>query len=176
MPCDCSEGKAEVLKLDDLTDEKKNDKNGCEYTVKLFVCEALKDKHPASRKFSKSAVSPMTQELSDTAFHPFFFDSADFDCVRQCVLNTFGSAGPSGADALHWRRLCTAFGEKSNSLSEALSMKSRQLATAVTDPQRAQALNAFRLIGLDKNLGVRPFNRRNCTQNIFQEHTSYHLV
>ena len=43
--------KIEFLRLDDLT-KQKNYKNGCVYTVKLSLREALKNKHPASRNFS----------------------------------------------------------------------------------------------------------------------------
>ena len=79
--------------------------------MKLSVCKAMKIKHPASLKLSKSAVLTMTRDLSETAFHPNIFGSLDSNCVRWCALNTFGSAGSSGADAFYLRRLCTAFGK-----------------------------------------------------------------
>ena len=54
--------------------------------MKLSVREALKDKHPESFKFPKSADLPMMQDLSYTAFHPNIFDSLESDCVRRCAL------------------------------------------------------------------------------------------
>ena len=97
----------------------------------------------------------MTQDLSDTAFHLIIFDSANSFCFWRCALITFGAAGPSGASDLHWRHLCTAFGTKSDSLCDALAMTSHKLAIAVTDPRVVQTLTASRLIGLDKNRGVK---------------------
>ena len=117
--------------------------------MKLSVRETLKDKHPAFHKFSKSAVLVLKQGLSYTAFHPIIFVSLNSDCLRQCALNTCREPGPSGADALLWEPLCTAFGENSVSLCEALAMTSPQLATAITYPRGLQALTSSRLSVLD---------------------------
>ena len=67
--------------------------------MKLSVSEPLKNKHPVSPKLSKLAVLPQERDLSDAAFHFIFFDSFTPDCIRRCVLNIFGAARPSSANA-----------------------------------------------------------------------------
>ena len=67
----------------------------------------------------------------------------------------FGGARPSGAGALQWRRFRTAFGEKSNSLCEALAMTPRKLATALTDLKKRQALTTSHNNGFEKISGGR---------------------
>ena len=70
--------------------------------MKLSPRDALKDKHPACRKFFELAFIPLAQDLSDTEFHPVMFESLNSDCIR---LNSdalsFGAAGCSVAVALH---------------------------------------------------------------------------
>ena len=53
-------------------------------------------------------------------------------------------------DALCWRRLCTAFGEKSNELCSA------RICTTYVDPTSLKAYTSCRLVPLDKCPGVRP--------------------
>ena len=61
--------------------------------------------------------------VSNVEFHPAVFDSITAETIRKSALYTQGAAGPSGMDALSWRRLCTAFGEKSIITYARLSLK-----------------------------------------------------
>ena len=84
------------------------------------------------------------------------FDSITAETIRNSALHTQGAAGPSGMDALSWRRLCTAFGEKSNNLCSALAAVTRRISTVYVDPSSLVAYTSCRLIPLDKCPGVRP--------------------
>ena len=66
-----------------------------------------------------------------------------------------GAAGPSGVDALGWRRFCTSF-KASCDLCHSLASVARRLCTSYVDPSSLSAFVAGRLIALDKNPGVRP--------------------
>ena len=59
-------------------------------------------------------------------------------------------------DALSWRRLCTAFGQKSNDLCAALRRVAQRISTTFIDPYTLLAYTSCRLIPLDKSPGVRP--------------------
>ena len=59
-------------------------------------------------------------------------------------------------NALSWRRLCTAFGQKSNDLCSALAAVTRRICTTYVDPSCLMAYTSCRLIPLDKCPGVRP--------------------
>ena len=75
------------------------------------VRDILKDKHP-----DPEPVHPkiLLEDAGDDSFHPAIFDNITVESIRTAALHTQGAAGPSGLDALNWRRLCTAFGQKSN--------------------------------------------------------------
>ena len=88
--------------------------------------------------------------------HPVIFDSLDGASIRAAALHTNGSAGPSGLDALCWRRLCTSFQHASNDLCNSLALVARKICTTYVDPQGIAAFTANRLIALDKCPGVRP--------------------
>ena len=73
----------------------------------LTVSEELISKHPIGQPIHPSAVlSFPTPELPS---HPVIFDSLDGASIRAAALHTNGSAGPSGLDALGWRRLALLF-------------------------------------------------------------------
>ena len=55
-----------------------------------------------------------------------------------------------------WRRLCTAFGNSSNDLCQALANVAKRLCTSYINPKFIHAYTACRLIPLDKKPGVRP--------------------
>ncbi len=67
-----------------------------------------------------------------------------------------GAAGPSGMDAIGWRRLCTSFGRASHELCHSLAAAARRLCTSLVEPKCISSLMACRLIALSKNPGVRP--------------------
>ena len=59
-------------------------------------------------------------------------------------------------DADGWRRMCTAFGDASEDLCDALACSARRIATSYINPAALEAFVACRLIPLDKKPGVRP--------------------
>ena len=120
----------------------------------LTVHEELISKHPIGQPIHPSAV--LSFPTSKLPSHPVIFDSLDGASIRTAALHTNGSAGPSGLDALGWRRLCTSFQRASTDLCNSLALVARKICTTYVDPQGVAALTANRLIALDKCPGVRP--------------------
>ena len=96
------------MRLDDVVEKS-------EKTVR----DILKDKHPQPEPPHPDAL--LSTDIVDSDFHPVLFDSITAEAIRKSALLTEGSAGPSGMDAFCWRRLYTAFGEKSNELCSAIA-------------------------------------------------------
>ena len=117
------------------------------------VREVLEDKHPDPRPVHPDVI---VTDIDDDGFHPTIFDNITAESIRVASLHTQGAAGPSGLDALNWRRLCTAFGQKSNDLCAALARVARRIPTAFIDPSTLAAYTSCRLIPLNKCPGVRP--------------------
>ena len=84
------------------------------------------------------------------------FHALDDKAIRQAALRTQGSAGPSGVDAIAWKRWCMSYGRASVGLCKALAAVGRRICMGFVDPSVLMAFNACRLIPLDKNPGVRP--------------------
>ena len=84
------------------------------------------------------------------------FESIDSAAIQKAALNTNGSAGPSGIDAVGWRRLCLSFKHHSIDLCNSLSLVAKKLSTEYVDPAGIDSLIASRLIAIDKRPGVRP--------------------
>ena len=80
----------------------------------------------------------------------------DGDAIRQASLCTNGATGPSGLDALAWKRLCCSFKSAFNNLCTVLASVGRRIASTYVDPEGLVAFVACRLIPLDKCPGVRP--------------------
>ena len=89
-------------------------------------------------------------------FHPILFDQINGGMIRSAALLVNGSAGPSGVDAMGWRRMCTAFHGASKDLCDALAAIARRISTTFVDQSGLAAFIACRLIPLDKQPGVRP--------------------
>ena len=115
------------------------------------VRDVLEEKHPEP----KPAHAETIVSLLNNEFHPIIFESITPEVIK-CALQTQGAAGPSGVDAMHWRRFCTAFGEKSNDLCSTLARFAKRLCTSYVDPVGIMAYTACRLIPLNKCPGVRP--------------------
>ena len=118
------------------------------------VRETLEEKHPEANPVQPEAI--LNENLTSEDFHPIIFDSITAEVIRNSALHTEGAAGPSGLDAMSWRRLCTAFGQKSNDLCCALASFARRICTTYIDPSGLTAYTSCRLIPLDKCPGVRP--------------------
>ena len=116
------------------------------------VREELLKKHPAGQPAYPEILLPLTTP----ATHPVVFDCLDGGVIWSAALRTQGSAGPSGVDAVGWRRLCTSFQNASSELCNSLAMVARKLCTTYVDPQSVAPLTASRLIALDKCPGIRP--------------------
>ena len=118
------------------------------------VLDEFKKKHSVGRPASSAVL--LLPPAQDSAFHPVIFDVLDGAAICSAALQTRGAAGPSGLDALGWRRLCTYFQGACNDLCDDLASVARRLCTSYVDPAGIAALMAGRLIVLDKNPGVRP--------------------
>ena len=120
----------------------------------LTVRDELISKHPIGQPIHPSAVlSSPTLKLPS---RPVIFDSLGGASIRTAALHKHGSAGPSGLDALGWRRLCTSFQRASTDLCNSLALVARKICTTYVDPRGLAALTANRLIALDKCPRVRP--------------------
>ena len=136
-----------ILELDENVDSSKT------------VRDILIEKHPASRDIDDHACVGEGEEPPDREIHPVLlnlFDQLTGESIRAAALRTQGSAGPSGIDAVGWRRLCTGFHRHSSDLCSALAGCARRMCTEYVDPDGLGAFLACRLISLDKNPGVRP--------------------
>ena len=121
-------------------------------TVMTTVHEALLDKHPLGKPPDPSTLlgSP------PGTVNPILFDGLNADAIRSASLRTTGAAGPSGLDAIAWRRLCCVFKSASVTLCFALAAVGHRLCTEAVHPDGLSAFMACRLIPLDKQPGVRP--------------------
>ena len=81
----------------------------------------LSDKHPGGLPADSDSI------VSDEPppVHLVIFDSLDTSCIRSVTLHTEGAAGPSGIDALGWRRMCTSYKSVSNELCQSLAATAR---------------------------------------------------
>ena len=116
------------------------------------VRDILVDKHPPSRPANADSII----NVDPPDVHPILFESLDVSVVKFAALHTSGAAGPSGLDAISWRRLCTSFKTASQELCQSLAQTAYRLCTDLVDPTSIASFLACRLIALDKNPGVRP--------------------
>ena len=133
-----------TLHLDDTIDTAKGKKT---------VRDILSDKHPPGQPPQPDAI------IADTVppnIHPIVFDALDADAIKSAACHTNGAAGPSGLDALRWRRLCTSFKSASSELCQSLAKTAKRFCTELIDPSTTAPLLVCRLIVLDKKPGMRP--------------------
>jgi len=91
-----------------------------------------------------------------TPLNPIIFEAITGDSIRITAMRTKGSAGISGRDSEHWRRLLFSFGDVSIRLADALAAMARRICTQYLDPDALSTFLANRLIPLNKDPGVRP--------------------
>ena len=112
------------------------------------VMTQLREKHPEpqSAKLGTLLFGPIDDEIPESVFVEI-----NGDMIRQAVLRTKGSGGPSGVDANGFRRIlaCKSFKQSSSKLCEALATMTRTLCTQYIDPSTIEPLIASRLIPLD---------------------------
>ena len=114
--------------------------------------DALLEKHPVDQP----ADDTITFKGPLCRINPVIFENITNDAIEKAALATQGSAGPSGGDADHWRRMCLSFKTASNRLCTAIAAMARRLCTEMVDPLCLQSVLANRLIPLDKCPGIRP--------------------
>ena len=119
----------------------------------VTVKEILREKHPPAQGIQPSA---LMSTVTDDPPHPVLFEQIDGALIRKTALGIQGASGPSGLDAYSWRRLCTGFGEASDSLCSALALTARRLCTEHIDSLILAPWLSCRLIALDKCPGNRP--------------------
>ena len=129
------------LRLDDRVEE-------CGKSVR----DILKDKHPHPMPLHPDVILTEDVTAASGDFHQVLFDSITAEAIRRSALQTEGSAGPSGMDALCWRRLCTAFGEKSNRLCSAIAAFAKRICTTYVDPSSLKAYTSCHLVPLEPML------------------------
>ena len=148
------QSKGGVLHLDDPIETENGQRK---------VRDILLEKHPPSQPVHHDAI--INDDPPDV--HPVLFESLDADVIRSAALHTSGAAGPSGVDALGWRRLCTSFKTASFELCNSLALTTKHLCTELVDPATIAPLMASHLIALDKNPGVRPIGIGDTARRIF---------
>ena len=116
------------------------------------VREVLVSKHPQGQQATPDVIIPS----EPTDVHPVMFEPLDATMIKSAALQTSGAAGPSGLDAIGWRRLCTSYRSASTDLCQSLALSAKRICTSLIDPLSIAPLLACRLIALDKNPGVRP--------------------
>ena len=95
--------------------------------MKVHTCESCGEEMDCTyqRKLSTRKrfciLEAFLRDANNVDFHPAIFENITGEVIRAAALHTQGAAGPSGLDALSWRRLCTAFDQKSNDLCAALA-------------------------------------------------------
>lgn len=144
-----------VLRLDDSIDGQRT------------VREILSDKHPPPQPIHPDSI--ISDSPSDV--HPVLFESIDASLIRSTALRTSGAAGPSGLDALCWRRLCTSFKAASNDLCQSLADVTKRLCVNFVDPSLIAPFLACRLIALNRNPGVRPIGIGDTARRIIAKAT-----
>ena len=116
----------------------------------LTVRDVLRKKHPAPKPIAQNSLLYGVIDDVDA----ILFNGIDATAIRAAALRTTGAAGPSGMDAVGWRRLCASFNAASNDLCEAMASLAKRLCTEFVDPVGIDAFFACRLIPLDKCPGV----------------------
>ena len=87
------------------------------------VSDALWNKHPNAKGLSEEALvcSDNFPPLPDR----IIFECIDADLIHHAAKQTNGSAGPSGLNALAWRRMCCSFKEASDTSCHSLALLCR---------------------------------------------------
>ena len=85
-------------------------------------------------------------------FHSSIFDQINTQKIRKAAMTTHGSHGPSGLDANELKRILT----NSVQHSKTLAKIAQKISTEKLSHELLEPYNAYRLIPLDKDPGVKP--------------------
>ena len=116
------------------------------------VLQQLREKHPEAHeaKLGSLLFGPV-EDFPDS-----IYQQINGEMIREATLRTKGSGGPSGMDAVGFKRIlaCKSFKRSSTNLCDSLA---KRLCTQYMDPLTIEPILANRLIPLDKGNGeVRP--------------------
>ena len=138
------------------------------------LIEKLQSKHPAAAPLSRNH---LVSTLPAPKFENATFDSIDGVAIKRAAKSTRGGCGPSGMSSELWSRmLCSkAFTKEGDDLSFSLARLTRRLCTELVDPTTISSLLACRLIGLNKNPGVRPIGIGEVLRRIIGRTVTQHL-
>ena len=120
-----------------------------------LVRDLLQEKHPPQGPVIPEVILSNETLPPDHDPHFVLFDNLNSELIRQTAIRTTGAAGPSGVDAMGWRRFCTSF-KTYRDLCHSLASTACRLCTSYVHPTGLSAFVAGRLIALDKSPGVRP--------------------
>ena len=98
------------------------------------LTKQLMEKDPMGRSVHPDILLPPGV---DSSHDSILFDQITNEATKQAAFRMHGAAGPSGVDALLWRRLCSSFKSASNDLCNALA------AVACTTLVYPDGLSAF---------------------------------
>ena len=80
------------------------------------VLQILKSKHPSSQPYNLALI---VDDCSNTQpYHPSIFSRIDAHAIRKATLKASCSHGPTGVDALEWRRYLTVLEFARNAFAE----------------------------------------------------------
>ena len=104
--------------------------------------ELLRQEHPIASPASESVL--LTNDIEKV--YAIKFENITEELVRKAALKTIGGSGPSSMDAERWRIL----------ISKQFLRMIQKLCTVEDQHESLEAFVAYRLMPLDKNLGLRP--------------------
>ena len=107
------QGSGEKLNLDDYVASTGGNEE------RKTVRQVLLEKHPKGRPLQLSTLSVQDSPCQEP--HPVMFEQINGALIHSTTLKTEGTAGPSGIDAVGWRRLVTSFNQSINQSYTALS-------------------------------------------------------
>ena len=122
------------------------------------VFQDLQSKHPLSQPATESVMIQGDKPFVD----PAIFANIDETTIAKCAMKTKDAAGPSGLDAIGWRRMLVSqnYGLAGKDLRESIAAMARNLSTRKVEINNSttniEAYLSCRLIPLDKKPGVRP--------------------
>ena len=105
----------------------------CEGSNAKTVREILLKKHPSKKPSKQSSIITVVPEIAD--LHPVLFDRIDGALIHSTALKMTGAAGPSGLDAIAWKRLCSSFKSVSDELCDTLASLARRICSSFVDPK-----------------------------------------
>ena len=123
-------------------------------TLSPEVMSELNSKHPESAPINDEMVlqGPVLE------INNVIYDGIHAELIRNCILRTKGTHGPSNLDADAWKRMTnnSIFGSSADDLCHSIALLARKLCSEKIKNDSLEALMACRLIPLDKSPGVRP--------------------